>query len=99
MNKTHVFSLPAFSKPVIVEVDACATGVGAVLMQERKPITFLSQALSTKHQGLSTYEKELVSLLQAIDRWRHYLVTRHVIIMMDHFRLKFLHEKKINNAL
>lgn len=92
MTTTPVLSLRDFSKPFIVEVDACAIGVGAILIQERKPIIFLSQALSTKHQGLSNYEKELVALLQVVDKWRHYLVPSHFIIMTDHLSLKFLQE-------
>lgn len=71
MTVAPVLALPDFSRPFILEVDACSTGVGAVLMQYRRPLAFLSQSLSKTHQGLSTYEKELIALLIAVDRWRH----------------------------
>ena len=55
MNQTPVLALPNFSIPFIVETDACASGVGAVLMQNDKPIAFLSKTLGTSHQHISIY--------------------------------------------
>lgn len=65
MSSTPVLGLPDFSKPLIVETDACKTGVGAVLMQDGKPLAYMSKALSQKHLGLSTYEKELLAVIMA----------------------------------
>lgn len=59
MTDTPVLALPDFSKTLIVETDACAHGIGAVLMQEGRHIAYLSKALTPKHLGLSTSEKEL----------------------------------------
>lgn len=99
MTNVPVLALPNFSKPFVVEVDACGTSVGAVLMQDRRPIAFLSQELSLKHQGLSTYENELIAILHAVNKWRHCLIPSHFIIMTDHFSLKFLQEQKITTVL
>lgn len=99
MIVSSVLALPNFSRPFILEVDACHTGVGAVLMQDRRPLAFLSQSLSKRHQGLSTYEKKLIALLIAVDRWGHYLHPHHFIIKTDPFSLKFLQEQKITTSL
>jgi hypothetical protein len=56
-----------FSKPFCIEIDASEFGVGAVLMQESHPIALVSKALSPKMRGLSTYEKEYVAILLAIE--------------------------------
>lgn len=32
-------------------------------MQEGRPIAFLSKALGAKHMGLSTYEKEMLAII------------------------------------
>nr|XP_027076977.1 uncharacterized protein LOC113700720 [Coffea arabica] len=42
MTNTLVLALPNFTKPFIVETDACYGGVGAVLMQDRRPLAYLS---------------------------------------------------------
>ena len=84
MTTTPVLKLPDFSKPFLLETDACGTGVGAVLMQDQRPIAFLSKALSAKHCELSIYEKEFLALIMAVERWRPYLQRGEFIIKMDH---------------
>lgn len=45
MTRTPILALPNFQAPFQVETDACAKGIGAVLMQQGQPIAFLSKAL------------------------------------------------------
>lgn len=99
MTQAPVLALPNFSEPFVVEVDASGLGVGAVLSQNGRPIAFLSQALSPRHLGLSTYEKELIALLMAVEKWRHYLQSNHFVIKTDHFSLKYLSEQRITTSL
>lgn len=54
-----VLQLPDFSKTFIIETDASAKGVGAVLQQAGHPIAYVSKALGPKNLGLSTYEKNV----------------------------------------
>ena len=75
-----------------METDACDIGVGVVVVQEGKPIAFLSQALAPKHLGLSIYDKELIAVLMAVEKWRYYLEGNPFIIKADHESLKFLGE-------
>ena len=73
LSSTPVLKLPDFSKPFVLETDACDTGIGAVLMQDNRPIAFLSKALSPQYRTLSIYEKEFLALIMAVERWRQYL--------------------------
>ncbi|XP_071905809.1 uncharacterized protein [Coffea arabica] len=99
MSTTLVLRMPDFSKPFVVETDACSKGIGAVLMQEGQPIAYLNKALSPKNLGLSIYEKDLLAVVIAVTKWKHYLLGYHFIIRTDHQSLRFLLEQKLNTPL
>lgn len=94
-----VLAIPDFSKPFVVETDASDYGIGAVLMQEGHPISYLSQPLSARNTALSTYEKECMAVLLAIEKWRSYLLGQEFVIRTDHRSLQFLTEQKATTKL
>lgn len=75
-----VLALPNFNETFFIKTNACRVGLGAVLLQNNKPITFLSKALAPKHLGMSTYEKELLAVIFGVDKWRHYLLGGKFVI-------------------
>nr|GEV90182.1 hypothetical protein [Tanacetum cinerariifolium] len=70
MITTPVLGLPNFNREFVVETNICAVGIGEVLLQEGHPIAYMSKALSPKHQALSTYEKEFLAVLLALEKWK-----------------------------
>ena len=68
-------------------------------MQDRRPIAFLSQSLAPRNMGMSIYEKELLALVTAVTKWRHYLEGNHFIIRTDHQSLKYLLDQRITTSL
>lgn len=99
MTSAPVLRMPNFEIPFVIETDACGVGIGAVLMQENHPIAYLSKALSPQNLGLSVYEKELLAVVMAVTKWRHYLVGHHFIIKTDHQALKYLLEQRLTLPL
>jgi hypothetical protein len=65
--QAFVLVLPDFSKPISIETDASDAGVGVVLMQDHHPIACISKSFGPKMRGLSTYEKEFVTILLAVE--------------------------------
>nr|GEY28628.1 reverse transcriptase [Tanacetum cinerariifolium] len=45
-------------------------GIGAVLQQQGHIVAYLSKTLATKHQSLLAYEKELLAVVTALQKWR-----------------------------
>ncbi|KAJ3687260.1 hypothetical protein LUZ61_016424 [Rhynchospora tenuis] len=99
MASAPVLAMPDFTQPFVLETDACDKGIGAVLMQNRQPLAYLSKSLGPKSIGLSTYEKEFLALLTAVQKWKHYLIGGQFIIKTDQIALKHLLEQRVNHAM
>lgn len=95
MSQAPVLALPDFAQSFVLETDACNTGIGAVLMQNGHPVAFLSQALCSRSQTLSTYEKECMAIILAVDKWRAYLQHREFTILTDHQSLMHLSDQRL----
>nr|GEW50091.1 retrotransposon protein, putative, unclassified [Tanacetum cinerariifolium] len=59
--------LPDFNEPFVIDTDVLGVGLGVVLQQKGHPIAYLSKTLSPKHQSMSTYEKEFLAVLMALE--------------------------------
>lgn len=94
-----VLALPNFSKPFILETDASRKGIGAVLMQQGRPLAYYSSSLCPRNAALSTYEKEALAILEALKKWRHYLLGNELIIKTDQQSLKFITDQKITEGV
>lgn len=96
MSSAPVLAIPDFSKPFAIETDASNSGIGAILLQQGHPLAFISKPLGPRTQGLSTYEKEYMAILFAVEQWRVYLQLAEFIIYMDQKSLVHLNEQRLN---
>lgn len=90
ITSAPVLRLPDFSKTFYVETDASDFGVGAVLLQDNHPLAFFSKKLGPRRRVTSTYSKELYAIVEAVQKWRQYLLGREFIIRTDQKSLKEL---------
>lgn len=99
LTSPPVLKLPDFSQPFVVECDACGVGIGAILIQEERPVAYFSEALKPSALSISTYEKEMLAIVKAIRKWRPYLLGKPFIVRTDQKSLKFLLEQRISTPL
>ncbi|CAA0835568.1 Unknown protein, partial [Striga hermonthica] len=78
-----------------IHSDASDIGIGAVLVQEGRPLAYLSKALGPARLGLSAYVKEMLAVVEAVRVWRRYLLGRRFRIVTDQQSLKHLLEQRI----
>jgi hypothetical protein len=69
--------------------------LGAVLMQEGRPISFLSKSIGQKAAQMSTYDKEALTLIEALKKWKHYLSEASLILRTDQQSLKYIGDQKL----
>jgi hypothetical protein len=99
MMCTPVLVLPDFTTQFVIEIDACADGVGAVLMQKGQPVAFLSKAFGEKHKHLSIYDKEFLALLMVVEKWGQYIQHQEFVIKTDHQSLSYLNEQNLHSDI
>jgi hypothetical protein len=99
MKQPPVLALQDFSLPFTLEVDASDFGLGAILMQHDKPISFFSRTIGPGSAGLSTYDKEAMAILEALKKWKHYFSVTSLVIKTDQQSLKYIHEQKLTDDI
>jgi hypothetical protein len=81
---------PVIAKPFDVYCNPSGTGLGCVLMQERRVISYSSRQLRRHKENYPTHDLELATVVMALRTWQHYLLENVVHIYMDHKSLKYI---------
>ncbi|KAK1649149.1 hypothetical protein QYE76_066954 [Lolium multiflorum] len=94
LTTTPILIMPDITKPFDVYCDASKIGLGCVLMQEGKVISYLSRQLKQHEQNYPTHDLELAAVVLALKVWRHYLMGNRCEIYSDHKSLKYIFTQK-----
>jgi len=97
ITEKPILALPKFEKVFQVETDASGEAIGAVLSQEQRPIAYFSEKLNDEKRRYSSYDKEFYAIVQAMKKWRHYLLPKEFILYSDNHALQFINNQpKLN---
>ncbi|XP_060671032.1 uncharacterized protein LOC132800775 [Ziziphus jujuba] len=97
MNLSEHAEFRDFSKVFKVVCDASNVGVGGILSQKGHPIAFFSKKLNEAKQKYSNYDKEFYAMVQALQYWRHYLISKEFVLFSDHEAPKYINSQKTMN--
>ena len=84
--KKFLTSAPVLAQPDIdrlfdVYCDVSRTGLGCVLMQDRRVIAYASRQLKKHELNYPTHDLELATVVHTLKIWRHYLLGNKVHIL------------------
>ena len=97
VTEQPVLALPDFNKVFQVDCDASGAAIGAVLSQEGRPIAFFSEKLNEAKRKYSVYDQEFYAIVQALKKWRHYLLPKDFFLLTDHKALQYINSQgKLN---
>ena len=90
LTTAPVLVLPDPAKSYDVYCDASRRGLGAVLMQEGKVISYGSRQLKPNELNYPTHDLELAAVVHALKTWRHHLIGQWCEIYTDHKSLVYI---------
>ena len=84
----------------VMQCDASrsSNGLGTVLLGNGHVIEYASRALTETQQRYAQIEKELLSIVFALERFHTYVYARHMIVETDHKPLLAIHKKTLASA-
>ena len=85
-------------KPLVLQVDSSEKGLGAVLLQDGKPVEYASRNLRSNERGWSQLEKETLAVVYGLEKFDQYTYGRKVIVHNDHKPLEIILAKPISQA-
>jgi len=84
ISKETLLAFPDFSKEFHIFTDASKYQLGAVIMQDDKPLAFYSRKMTGAQKRYPTGEQELLSIVETLKEFRNILLGQRVIIHTDH---------------
>ncbi|XP_027151991.1 uncharacterized protein LOC113752048 [Coffea eugenioides] len=90
LTSAPILVLPDGGEGYAVYSDASKEGLGCVLMQMGKVVSYASRRLKPHEQNYPTHDLELAAVIFALKKWRHYLYGVTFEVYTDHKSLKYL---------
>jgi hypothetical protein len=101
---TKVLILQHFdpAKPIVLQTDVSGFAIAGILNQYDnfcvlRPVHFYHWQCSSAKKNYDTYDRELLTIVETLKQWRHYLVgaNQTISIQCDHKNLNYFQTSKV----
>ena len=89
MARETLLAYPDFNKEFHIYTDASKVQLGAVIVQNDRPIAFFSRKLTPAQTRYTVTERELLSIVEVLKEFRNILMGQQIIVHTDHENLTY----------
>jgi hypothetical protein len=83
ITEQPILVLPYFQNTFQVKCDASGFAIDTFLIQEDRTIAYFNEKVNEAKVKYSTYDKEFYAIIQALKKWRHYLIPKEFVLYSD----------------
>ena len=83
LSTAPVLAIPDPAAPFELITDSCGFGIGAVLMQNNRPVAFYSRKMTDPARNYANHEQELLAAIVALKVFWCYLLGNHFTLITD----------------
>ena len=87
-----------FSCVKVLQTDASLKGLGAALIQNKKPTAYASKSLTDAEKRYACIERELLAIVFGVQRFHIYLYGRQFKVLTDHKPLVMILQKPLTKC-
>jgi hypothetical protein len=99
LTKAPVLAYYDGKSEVTIQCDSSQAGIGAVLLQDGKPVTYTSRAMTPTEQRYAQIEKEMLAIVHSCTKFDQYIYGRlEVKVQSDHKPLETIFKKPIASS-
>jgi transposase InsO family protein len=89
MARETLLAYPDFNAEFHIYTDASKVQLGAVIVQNNRPIAFFSRKLTPAQTRYTVTERELLSIVEVLKEFRNILMGQQIIVHTDHENLTY----------
>lgn len=96
LTRAPVLKVFNANEEIIIQCDSSKDGLGACLIQNGQPISFISRSLTKTEKNYAQIEKELLAIVFSFEKYHNFVYGHKVMVQSDHRPLSAIINKPMH---